>query len=245
MYAVIVGVSKYKNPQFNLNYADADAKLLYYFLKSPNGGSLPDDQIKLVLNENATRAGVTGIVQEMFKKTNKEDIILFYFAGHGWAEGQDMYFLTTEVEMNNLIGTALWDKDIERSVKVARAKKAIMFFDACHAGAAKISFGKSRDIDVSSRLTLEIAQASDGIGVITAAQQNQQSKEDVRWGGGHGAFTWYFIEGLKGPADANKDKVITLREAFDYVDQKVKEATDGIQRPDREGNLDIPISVIK
>jgi TolB-like protein len=245
VYAVIVGVSKYKNSKFNLNYADADAKLFYDFLKSPSGGAIPDDRIKLITNEEANRPTVLKYIQKVFKEANKEDMIIFYFAGHGWAEGQTMYFLSNEVEMDNLIGTAVSQTDIENAVKVSKARRAIMVMDACHAGATKINFLASRDIDVSNKLILEIAQSSEGLRIITAAGVNQQSKEDVRWGGGHGAFTWYFIEGAKGAADVNKDKVVTLREVFDYVDQKVNEATEGNQRPDREGDLDIPMSVIK
>jgi TolB-like protein len=245
MYAVVVGVSKYKNPQFNLNYADADAKLFYNFLKSPNGGAIPDDQIKLVLNEDATRANIVKSIQKIFRESTSDDIIIFYFAGHGLPEGQSMYFLSSEAEVDNLIGTAVSQEDIEKSVKVARAKKAIMILDACHAGATQISFGGSRDINVTNRIALEIAQASEGLGLLTAAGSNQQSKEDTRWGGGHGAFTWFFIEGLKGAADANNDKVITLREAYNYAAKKVEEATDGKQSPDHSGNMDLPMGAIK
>lgn len=245
IHAVIVGVSKYSNPDFNLNYADADAQLFYEFLKSPSGGAVPDERIKLLLNNNATRANIVGSIKKIFEASSREDLIIFYFAGHGWAEGQTMYFLTNEVEMDNLIGTALSQDDIEKSFKYARAKRAIMIADACHAGATKISFGSARDVDVRNRLLLEIAQASEGLTLITAAGSNQQSKEDVRWGGGHGVFTYHFIEGLKGPADEDNNKVITVREIFDYVDRKVKEDTKSSQRPDRDGPMDLPISVIK
>jgi len=245
IYAVIVGVSKYKNSQFNLNYADSDAKLIYDFLKSPNGGGVPDDQIKLVLNDDATRANIVKNIQKIFKDSDKEDLIFFYFAGHGVAEGQSMYFLSSEAELDNLIGTAVSQEDIEKSIKVARAKKAIMVLDACHAGATVISFGGSRDVDVRNRIALEIAQASDGLGLITAAGPNQLSKEDPKWGGGHGAFTWFFIEGLKGPADTDGDKIITLREAYKYAQKKVEEATGGKQSPEHNGNLDLPLGAIK
>jgi uncharacterized caspase-like protein len=156
-----------------------------------------------------------------------------------------MYFLSNEVELDNLIGTALSQEDIEKSFKYAKARRAVMVADACHAGATKISFGTARDIDIRNRLLLEIAQSSEGLTLITAAGSNQQSKEDNRWGGGHGVFTYNFIEGLKGPADIDKNKIITLREAFDYVDAKVKEETSGNQRPDHDGPMDLPISILK
>jgi TolB-like protein len=245
VHAVIVGISKYSNPQFNLNYADADAKLFYDFLKSPTGGSVPEAQMKLLVNEEATRPNIVKWIKKIFEESSKEDLIIFYFAGHGWAEGQTMYFLSNEVELDNLIGTALSQEDIEKSFKYAKARRAVMVADACHAGATKIAFGTARDIDIRNRLLLEIAQSSEGLSLITAAGSNQQSKEDARWGGGHGVFTYNFIEGLKGAADADKNKIVTLREAFDYVDAKVKEETAGNQRPDHDGPMDLPFSIVK
>jgi len=156
-----------------------------------------------------------------------------------------MYFLSSEVELDNLIGTAVSQDDVEKSFKYAKARRAIMIADACHAGATKISFGTARDIDIRNRLLLEIAQASEGLSLITAAGSNQQSKEDVKWGGGHGVFTYYFINGLKGEADADQNKIITLQEVFNYVDNKVKEETSGAQRPDYDGPMDLPLSILK
>ncbi len=245
IYAVIVGISKYQNPQFNLNYADADAKLFYDFLRSSYAGSVPENQIKLLLNEEATRPNIVKWIKKIFEESSKEDLIIFYFAGHGWAEGQTMYFLSSEVELDNLIGTAVSQDDVEKSFKYAKARRAIMIADACHAGATKISFGTARDIDIRNRLLLEIAQASEGLSLITAAGSNQQSKEDSKWGGGHGVFTYYFVNGLKGEADADQNKIITLQEVFNYVETKVKEETKGAQRPDYDGPMDLPLSIIK
>jgi len=245
VHAVIVGISKYSNTQFNLNYAHSDAKLFHDFLKSPAGGSVPENKMKLLVNEEATRPNIVKWIKKIFEESSKEDLIIFYFAGHGWAEGQTMYFLSNEVELDNLIGTALSQDDVEKSFKYAKARRAVMIADACHAGATKISFGTARDIDIRNRLLLEIAQASEGLSLLTAAGSNQQSKEDVRWGGGHGVFTYNLIQGLKGPADSDNNKIVTLREAFDYVDAKVKDETEGKQRPDYDGPMDIPISILK
>ena len=54
--------------------------------------------------------------------------------------------------------------------------------------------------------------------------------EDYR----HGVFTFYALEGLKGPADANKDGLITLAELHTYLSGKVAEETE------MEGNAQHP-----
>lgn len=56
-YAVVIGISDYPDLQ-PLQFADKDALLFYDFLRSPAGGELPPQNIKLLLNEEATAGGI-------------------------------------------------------------------------------------------------------------------------------------------------------------------------------------------
>jgi len=51
-FAIILGISDYKFVR-DLQYADKDAELFRDFLKSPAGGTLNDDNIFMLLNEQA------------------------------------------------------------------------------------------------------------------------------------------------------------------------------------------------
>jgi uncharacterized caspase-like protein len=79
---------------------------------------------------------------------------------------------------------------------------------------------------------------------MTAADTNEFSFEDARWGG-HGVFTHFLLEGLDGPGDGNGNGIVTFTEAFDYVSRKVREATEGRQNPQRSGLGDIPLAVVE
>jgi len=59
----------------------------------------------------------------------------------------------------------------------------------------------------------------------------------------NGAFTHYLVEGLKGSADRNKDKTITVSEMFSYTHGKVKLETQSKQMPIIFGSFkkDMPI----
>ncbi|MEN9333914.1 MAG: hypothetical protein RLY35_1094, partial [Bacteroidota bacterium] len=57
-YALIVGVSDYPYVK-PLNFAEEDALLFFEFLRSNAGGKVPENHIKLLLNEQATHANVT------------------------------------------------------------------------------------------------------------------------------------------------------------------------------------------
>ena len=47
----------------------------------------------------------------------------------------------------------------------------------------------------------ELAKSQEGTALITSAEANEVAFEDKKWGGGHGVFTHYLLEGLRGKAD--------------------------------------------
>src|SRR5450631_810203 len=59
-YALLVGVSHYRNdpPITSLQFAHKDAETFAAFLKTPLGGALGDDDMRLLTNDQATRAAV-------------------------------------------------------------------------------------------------------------------------------------------------------------------------------------------
>ncbi|MFM7725237.1 MAG: hypothetical protein ACKO7B_00920, partial [Flavobacteriales bacterium] len=80
--AVVVGVSDYPfvTP---LNYAADDALLMYEFLQSSAGGNVPRENIKLLLNDEATLQGV--VIQGMSwlentMKPTRGDRVIIYLA---------------------------------------------------------------------------------------------------------------------------------------------------------------------
>src|SRR5512141_2550564 len=92
-FAIIVGISTYKFVQ-SLNYADKDAEMFRDFLKSPAGGQLSDDNIFILLNEQAlsTNFWSKGTKWLKAKSLKKGDRLFIYLAGHGDAYDEDEFF---------------------------------------------------------------------------------------------------------------------------------------------------------
>lgn len=88
---------------------------------------------------------------------------------------------------------------------------------------------------------------SPGRAVLVSSDTNETSRESERWGGGHGVFTWALLEGLRGNADANSDKIVTTDELFTFVRQKVRAETNEKQNPRLFSNLGggLEIAVLK
>jgi uncharacterized caspase-like protein len=79
--------------------------------------------------------------------------------------------------------------------------------------------------------------------MLTAADTNEFSLEDERWGG-HGVFTHFLLDGLRGAGDLDANGIVTVTELFDHVSNQVRGATSGRQNPQLSGLGDIPLAVV-
>jgi uncharacterized caspase-like protein len=98
-----------------------------------------------------------------------------------------------------------------------------------------------------SRLLSNVASHDKNLIMLTASSAGETSQEAKEWGGGHGVFTHYLVEGLQGAADENKNGLVDIREAYEYVRMKVSHDTKKKQYPELKGvyNNRFPMSVIK
>ena len=147
-------------------------------------------------------------------------------------------------------GFPMWD--IETALKrFVKARKVIVIADACHSGgvgsAFDIAAGSGRGIKVNpiSAGLQDLSKVGDGVYVISASDDRQLSQESKYWGGGHGVFTHFLIKGLKGEADYNKDKRVSLGEIIPYLSEQVRRATRNAQTPTVAGRFDPALCIGK
>ena len=238
-YAVIVGVAKYKNSGDglpNLRFADRDATSLYDFLLSPQGGSFKKENVKLLINEDATAQNVRSALFTFLTKPREQDMVVLYFAGHGSPDPHDrrnLYLLTYDTQLDDMGGTAfpMWQlQDV--FVRVIKARRVVTFTDSCHSyGVSGQLYGGSEKSNNLINQYLAAYAASADRAVITASDVSELSAESEKWGGGHGVFTHFVLQGLEGEGDYNHDGTVTAGELFQYVRTQVQKATDNEQTP--------------
>jgi uncharacterized caspase-like protein len=215
---------------------------MYAFYKSPEGGSLPDRQIALLIDEDATRKNVIKAIRDIYSQAGKDDIIIFYFSGHG-AEGA---FITSEFDKNDIedYKGILWHEELQSVFQQSPAKYKYLIADACHAGSFTQS---SKQSGTQSRGAFYQAfeQSKGGFVLLLSCMGDEVSLETR--GVKQGVFSHYLLRGLKGESDNNKDKIVSVIELFDYVDNNVKNFTRGKQNPVISGNYDeaLPIAVVR
>ncbi len=245
-YAVVVGVSDYKDPKIpDLKYADADAQAFYDFITSPMGGSFAKENVMLLKNEQATLKNVKLAVTNFLKKAIDSDFVVVFMACHGEPEPDrpnNLYLLMHDSELESLSATAYHMENVNADMKrYISAKRLVFFADACHSGGMTSGGVGTRGFSNTINVALSSLKTTrEGWGIVSASRAGEVSMESNQWGGGHGAFTHYLLEGMNGAADAegNKNGIVTLAEAVDYLGEKVKRATQSAQHPDTAGNFD-------
>lgn len=237
VWAVVAGVAAYDHMPA-LRYTDDDAYRFYAFLKSIEGGALPDEQVRVLIDEEATRSNLLANLEEVFEHAGPNDLVIFYFSGHG-LNGS---FLPIDFDgFNNKIS----HEEIAAVFNKCRAKYKLCLADACHSGSILAMRSGDSNEPVLMQYYQTLAKSVSGTALIMSSKADETSLESA--GLRQGVFSHFLIRGLKGEADENKDKIVSVEELYRYVQRSVREYTGNRQSPVIKGTYDpaMPVSVVR
>ncbi len=220
-YAVVVGIASYSDPDIpQLQFANKDAEVFADFLKSKAGGSVPADNIQLLVDSQATTGAVYDAIYWLRKTCKKGDLVYFYFSGHGDLENLTMYkdgflicYNSPPVNYVKMALSVEYLNKIANTLSAQTEANVVLITDACHSG--KLAGDKYRGNQLVGEQLRNVRKKEIR---ITSCAENELSKEGEGWGNGRGVFSYYLINGLNGLADKQKDGVVTLDEIKNYLD---------------------------
>jgi len=254
-WAIVIGVSDYADTRIPaLRYASADAKSFSDWLVDPKGGGFAPSRVKKLLDSDATYENIREALFDWGAHALAEDLMVIYFACHGTGESPDdldsVYLLPSDAKFDKIASSGFPMWDVETALKHhIKARRVVVIADACHSGGIgrEYDIGR-RGIEIRPKVADSVGNlgsASESVAVIMASGVGQLSQESKEWGGGHGVFTHYLLEGLKGKADANKDGKVSLGELTPYLSQQVRRATKSRQCPVVAGEYDPTLMIAK
>lgn len=230
-YAVVVGCADYKRDDLDLRYSDDDAYRFYAYLKSCEGGAVPDENIAVLVDEAATKSNIIQTMNDVFSRASANDMLLFFYSGHG----AESAFCPTDI--TDQYNSLLLHSEVKAVFKKYPARYKICYADACYSGSIYQGTPTS---------TPAVTGASEtSVAIMMSSKNTETSQENSKMR--QGAFTYYLIKGLKGSADRDKDNTIDLGELFTYVKGNVLNLTENRQTPIIEGNAsrDMPLGVVR
>ncbi|MCX5815233.1 MAG: caspase family protein [Proteobacteria bacterium] len=221
--AVIIGNKNYKNIP-NVEYADRDAVIMKEYLIRAFGY----DPQNILYEENAGFAKFNelfGSEREykgrLYKFVrNGVSKVFIYYAGHGAPdlESQEAYFVPVDANPEYLKSSGYSLQTFYTNLSKIPAKKMTVILDTCFSGNSEKGMLFKNISPAMVRVKKEY-QGPANTTLITSGAVDQVSAwyPEKR----HSLFTYYFLKGIQGEADVNKDKKITVGEMKVYLAEHV------------------------
>lgn len=223
-HAVVVGINQYNHWPV-LEFAVNDAQSVKKSLEMTGF-----DEITMILDQEASQSRIlTEFFHTLPQKVNRNDRVLFYFAGHGQTEdlsggGKRGYIIPVDADRLDYSTSAISMEQIRSLSNRISAKHILFIMDSCYSG-----LGLSRALGISPTVGGYLSKIASmrAVQVVTAGGSGEQVQERD----GHGLFTTYFLKGIQGEADINNDKVVTATELGTYLRPTVSDASQQAQTP--------------
>jgi uncharacterized caspase-like protein len=206
-WALVIGISRFGDTHVHpLNYPAKDAEDFADLLKSPDVGRFPAENVRVLLNGDATTRQIKGGLNWLARSAAPDDLVVVFVSSHGSQRDLDTrevnYIVTHDTQIrpqDDLFATALPMVEVTQVVRSRiRARRALIVLDTCHSGAAADgTFKLTEDVGESSVSsdTLDAMRRGFGRAVLASSQVGQKSFEndDAK----NGYFTYYLMQALK------------------------------------------------
>jgi capsular exopolysaccharide synthesis family protein len=224
-FALLIGCSQYDDAKIpGLKTPSADVLALEQVLKDKKIGGF--EQVISSIDQEEKNVRIE--IATFFAKKKSDDLLLFYFTGHGVLDDTgSLYFALkdTKSDIDVLPATAISASYIRDAMKRCNSQRQIIILDCCNSGA----FGKGgKGIGSIAETRNIFFTTGKGRVVITATDSIQRAWEGEETKGEpfNSVFTKYLVDGLRtGKADQNKDGIIDINELYSYVFENVRKKT--------------------
>ncbi len=218
-WATLVGVNHFEEqqnfPALHVCVNDARAlhtQLLHAGYTSERVRLLADDAEVL-----PTRPNILAQLKSVADATAPDDLLLFFFSGHGDVVGNVPYLIARDSRLAVLAETAIPIAKVKAILQAAPARAKVILLDACHAGAELP--GKAA-LPLSPDFIRRVFEEAEGLVILASSMQAQRSYE---WPAQQrSVFTHYLLEALSGAADRDGKGFVTISDAARHVTDGVK-----------------------
>lgn len=218
-YALVIGLEKYQDISINaVKFAEADAIAIVDALK-PHG--FDSQNMKVLLNEYATKATIESQLRRFFAHLKSKDIFLFFYAGHGFADGDHNYLTCHDTQIGDIINTSISLQNIVGQIQHTPCEHIMLFLDSCHSG-LKLDENMRNILTTMSEEELEkFVKDSEYHVAFASCKKDQVSYaiDQLK----HGVWSYYIIKALIGDSALalSKNRYLTSNSLQNYLSIEV------------------------
>jgi WD40 repeat protein len=137
-----------------------------------------------------------------------EDVVVFYYSGHGLTHGGRHYLLTRDYREPNLVGTALASEDLVWMLgEDAAVQHLLVLLDTCYAGRGALDMGRVAAQVADLRVQATTARA--GWWFLAAARPKDEAAQ--------GAFAAALNEAVRHPRAGAQQRYMTLEDLVGQI----------------------------
>ena len=229
--ALVVGIGRYQALS-QLPTALRDADTMAHVLKQVAGF----DEVMTLIDPDAGQLAEAS--EYLFAGKETEDLLLFYFSGHGVKDERGLLHLAVPRTRKHASGelvraTAVSCRHIHDIMSGSRSRRQVVILDCCFSGA----FAEGMQPKDGGHIDLRAQLGGEGRAVLTSSASTQYSFDASETG--LSTYTQYIVNGIAtGEADLNHDGLITIDELHEYAKARVQASRPGMSPqilPTREG----------
>lgn len=231
-YALLIGVDKNQIGKLALPVVAKDVERLKEVIIHPDRCAYPEDNVRVLTAEDATRANILIALAWLAKKLEQDksgnETAIIYYSGHGHRTKSGEFFLLPYDMILPVTRNALPAPTFAEIIGGIKPRRLLVVLDCCHAGGMELKGDLDEDIIESTAITsqtLGFAELTKGEGraVLSSSQSNEESwiRQDCKMS----VFTYHLTEALIGQAGRVGAQEVLVTEVMDYVARKVPETT--------------------
>lgn len=213
-YAIVVGVSEYQH----LPRADFATNDAHDAVGAITSLGVPKDHIIELNDSHATRTELLKLLHAWLPgHVSAKSRIYFYYSGHGAPDIADAsaYLMPWDADAEYVKLTGLSLTELYRTLENLPAEDIIVMLDSCFSGA-----GERSVLAPGLKPLVKIRAAKSArLTIFTAATGSETAGSSPEHG--HGMFSYYLFEGLRGGADDEHSGHVTAEELHRYVKRAV------------------------
>lgn len=223
--ALLVGISEYGEGFEPLPGSLKDVQAMVDILKDFEIGAF---EVEALRNCSDTSLEIT--IEHFFSGKDTEDLLLFYFSGHGdlgrrGLANQQLHLCTHNSRKENgrlIESSALSAGFLKRQMDLSRSKQIVVILDCCYSG-------KIADLLTKGEGDISFTELKASGRVILAS--SSASKVALQERDGLSVYTRFLIEGMEGAAYRGQGDWILARNLHEHADRRFEIERKGSYHP--------------
>ena len=217
--ALLVGNDRYRDAKLTrLAVPKADVRALEGVLKRRELCGF--DDVTVLLNPPLAVAMMA--IGHLFQGRRRDDLVLFYFSGHGLLDSSgDLYLAFPQSQYDAPLGTTLSASFVKEAMNKSGSRRQVLILDCCYSGAFDRGT-KGAGAPAVTESTFEVRGYGREILTSSAATQLAWEGQELIGETDRSLFTHFLVEGLEtGAAAPQESETITVEQLYHYAHDRV------------------------